>query len=59
MQSRKHHGNERPNDAPLLGMGSCGLTDQDKAGYLPVLEWFESFRSQRGLEPGSEAAELF
>lgn len=36
-----------------------GLTDQEKAGYLPVLEWFESFRSQRGLEPGSEAAEAF
>lgn len=36
-----------------------GLTDQEKAGYLPVLEWFESFRSHRGLEPGSGAVDLF
>jgi len=36
-----------------------GLTDQEKAGYLPVLEWFESFCSRRGLEAGSEAAEAF
>ncbi len=35
------------------------LTDQEKAGYVPVLEWFEHFRSLRGLEPGSEAAEAF
>lgn len=36
-----------------------GLTDPEKAAYLPVLEWFESFRSHRGLEPGSEAADRF
>jgi len=39
--------------------GFRGLTDQDKAGFLPVLEWFESFRLHHGLEAGSEAAEAF
>ena len=39
--------------------GFRGLTDQEKAVFLPVLEWFESFRSHRGLEPGSDAAEAF
>ena len=39
--------------------GFRGLTDQEKAGYLPVLEWFESFRSHHGQEPGSGAAEAF
>lgn len=39
--------------------GFRGLTDEEKAGYLPVLEWFDSFRSHHGLEPGSDAVEAF
>ena len=31
--------------------GFRGLTDQEKAGYLPVLEWFESFRSEGAVFP--------
>jgi len=39
--------------------GFRGLTHQEKAEYLLVLEWFESFCSHRGLEAGSEATEAF
>jgi len=36
-----------------------GLSDQDKAGFLLVLEWFENFRLRHELEAGREAAKCF
>ncbi|MDF1741197.1 MAG: hypothetical protein P1U86_18695 [Verrucomicrobiales bacterium] len=35
------------------------LSDQRKAGFLLVLEWFENFRLRNELEAGREAARLF
>ncbi len=39
--------------------GFRGLTEKEKAGFLPVLEWFENFRLRRGLEAGSDAVDAF
>lgn len=39
--------------------GFRGLSAQDKAGFLLVLEWFENFRLRHGLEAGREAAKSF
>jgi len=39
--------------------GFRGLTDQQRTGFLLVLEWFENFRLRNDLEAGREAARLF
>jgi integron integrase len=39
--------------------GFRGLSDQDKTGFLLVLEWFENFRLRLELEAGREAAKCF
>lgn len=39
--------------------GFHGLTEKERAGFLPVLEWFENFRLRRGLEAGSDAVNAF
>ena len=36
-----------------------GLSNQDKTGFLLVLEWFENFRLRNELEAGREAARIF
>lgn len=36
-----------------------GLSEQNRAGFLLVLEWFENFRLRHGLEAGREAARNF
>ncbi len=36
-----------------------GLSDQDKAGFLLLLEWFENFRLRHQWEAGREAAKAF
>ena len=36
-----------------------GLSDQQKTGFLLVLEWFENFRLRNGLEAGRAAARIF
>ena len=36
-----------------------GLSDQERTGFLLVLEWFENFRQRHGMEAGREAATLF
>lgn len=36
-----------------------GLSDQERTGFLLVLEWFENFRMRHELEAGREAAKLF
>jgi len=36
-----------------------GLSDQDKAGFLLVLEWLENFRLRNEWEAGREAARAF
>lgn len=36
-----------------------GLTDQERTGFLLVLEWFENFRMRLGLEAGKDAARHF
>jgi len=36
-----------------------GLSVQDKAGFLLVLEWFENFRMRNEWEAGREAARAF
>ena len=36
-----------------------GLSDQDKTGFLLVLEWFENFRLRYELEAGRDAAKTF
>jgi len=36
-----------------------GLTDQERTGFLLVLEWFENFRLRHELPAGSEAAKAF
>ena len=39
--------------------GFRGLSDQDKTGFLLVLEWFENFRLRLELDAGREAAKCF
>jgi len=39
--------------------GFRGLTEQERAGFLLVLEWFENFRLRHELEAGREAAKVF
>jgi hypothetical protein len=36
-----------------------GLSDQEKTGFLLVLEWFENFRLRYELDAGREAAKAF
>ncbi|MGF1657172.1 MAG: integron integrase [Verrucomicrobiales bacterium] len=36
-----------------------GLSDQERAGFLLVLEWFENFRLRHDLPAGREAARAF
>ncbi len=36
-----------------------GLTDQERAGFLLVLEWFENFRLRHELPAGRDAAKAF
>ena len=36
-----------------------GLSDQDRTGFLLVLEWFENFRLRHELEAGRGAAKIF
>ena len=36
-----------------------GLSEQERTGFLLVLEWFENFRQRHGMEAGREAATLF
>lgn len=36
-----------------------GLSDQERAGFLLVLEWFENFRLRHEMEAGREAAKAF
>jgi hypothetical protein len=36
-----------------------GLTNQERTGFLLVLEWFENFRLRHQLEAGVEAARAF
>lgn len=36
-----------------------GLSDQDRTGFLLVLEWFENFRLRLQLPAGREAATTF
>jgi len=36
-----------------------GLSELDRLGFLPVLEWFENFRLRYELEDGSDAAKAF
>jgi len=36
-----------------------GLTDRERAGFLPVLEWFENFRLRHEQAAGREAALAF
>ena len=35
------------------------LSDQERAGFLLVLEWFENFRLRNDLEANREAAKIF
>jgi len=39
--------------------GFRGISDQERAGFLLVLEWFENFRLRYELEAGREAAKSF
>lgn len=39
--------------------GFRGLSEKDRAGFLVLLEWFESFRMRHGLEAGRDAARMF
>ena len=39
--------------------GFRGLTDQERSGYLLVLEWFENFRLRSELQAGRNAAKVF
>jgi integrase len=39
--------------------GFRGLTDQERSGFLLVLEWFENFRMRLDLPAGREAARVF
>ena len=36
-----------------------GLTEQERTGFLLVLEWFENFRLRNGMDAGREAARAF
>ena len=36
-----------------------GLTDQERTGFLLVLEWFENFRMRQDMEAGRAAARAF
>lgn len=36
-----------------------GLTEQERSGFLLVLEWFENFRLRSELDAGRDAAKLF
>ena len=36
-----------------------GLTDSERSGFLPVLEWFENFRLRHGMDAGRDAAKAF
>ena len=36
-----------------------GLSDQNRTGFLLVLEWFENFRLRHEREAGREAARIF
>ena len=36
-----------------------GLSNQERTGYLILLEWFENFRLRHDLEAGREAAKIF
>jgi len=36
-----------------------GLTDRERSGFLPVLEWFENFRTLHELEVAGDAAKAF
>jgi hypothetical protein len=36
-----------------------GLTEQERTGFLLVLEWFENFRMRHELEAGRESAKIF
>jgi integron integrase len=36
-----------------------GLSDQERVGFLLVLEWFENFRLRSGLAAGRDAARVF
>ncbi len=36
-----------------------GLSDQERVGFLLVLEWFENFRLRHELEAGRKAANCF
>jgi hypothetical protein len=39
--------------------GFRGLSDRERAGFLLVLEWFESFRLRHELPAGRDAARAF
>lgn len=36
-----------------------GLSEQERTGFLLVLEWFENFRMRHDLEAGRESAKIF
>lgn len=36
-----------------------GLSEQERTGFLLVLEWFENFRMRNDLEANREAAKIF
>jgi hypothetical protein len=36
-----------------------GLSEQERTGFLLVLEWFENFRMRNDLEAGRESAKMF
>ncbi len=36
-----------------------GLSDQERSGFLPLLEWFEIFRSRHELEVAGDAVQAF
>ena len=39
--------------------GFRGLSDQERAGFLLVLEWFENFRLRHEMEADRDAAKAF
>lgn len=39
--------------------GFRGLADQERTGFLLLLEWFENFRMRHELEAGRDAAKVF
>jgi len=39
--------------------GFRGLTEQERTGFLLVLEWFENFRLRHELDAGRDAAVVF